>query len=89
MSMLSVQLFVEGDNLGALNLYSSRPYAFEEEDDHHRRRGCRRAGPGGRVPADEGARPITALRRLHNGLVNDYAAFAAAGLVVSSFVLLT
>jgi multicomponent Na+:H+ antiporter subunit D len=34
-------------------------------------------------------RPITALRRLHNGSVNDYAAFAVAGLVVSSFVLLT
>jgi multicomponent Na+:H+ antiporter subunit D len=34
-------------------------------------------------------RAITALRRLHNGSVNDYAAFAVAGLVLSSFVLLT
>jgi GAF domain-containing protein len=29
-SMLSVQLFVEGDNLGALNLYSGTPAAFDE-----------------------------------------------------------
>lgn len=31
-SMLSVQLFVENDNLGALNLYASTPHAF---DRHH------------------------------------------------------
>lgn len=31
LSMLSVQLFVEGDNLGALNLYATRPRAFEDE----------------------------------------------------------
>lgn len=30
-SMLSVQLFVEGDNLGALNLYASAPGAFDDE----------------------------------------------------------
>jgi len=33
-SMLSFQLYVEGDNLGALNLYSRRPYAFDEESEH-------------------------------------------------------
>jgi GAF domain-containing protein len=32
-SMLSVQLFVEGDNLGALNLYSSAPNAFDDDDE--------------------------------------------------------
>jgi GAF domain-containing protein len=32
-SCLSLQLFVEGDNLGALNLYASRPYAFGEESE--------------------------------------------------------
>jgi GAF domain-containing protein len=32
-SSLSFQLFVEGDNLGALNLYSSRPHAFDEESE--------------------------------------------------------
>jgi transcriptional regulator with GAF, ATPase, and Fis domain len=33
-SMLSFQLFVEGDNLGALNLYSRRPNAFDDESEH-------------------------------------------------------
>lgn len=33
-------------------------------------------------------RVITSLRRLHNGSVNDYAALAVSGLVLSSFVLL-
>jgi multicomponent Na+:H+ antiporter subunit D len=32
-------------------------------------------------------RPITALRRLHNGSVNDYAAFAAGGVALCAFVL--
>lgn len=32
-SMLSVQLFVEGDNLGALNLYATVPGAFDERDE--------------------------------------------------------
>jgi GAF domain-containing protein len=32
-SMLSVQLFVEADNLGALNLYSSKPDAFDAHDE--------------------------------------------------------
>jgi hypothetical protein len=30
-SMLSFQLWVEGDNLGALNLYGRQPYSFDEE----------------------------------------------------------
>jgi GAF domain-containing protein len=30
-SMLSFQLYVEGDNLGALNLYSYKPNAFDDE----------------------------------------------------------
>lgn len=30
-SLLSFQLFVTGDNLGALNLYATRPHAFDEE----------------------------------------------------------
>jgi hypothetical protein len=30
-SMLSFQLWVEGDNLGALNLYGRQPHAFDEE----------------------------------------------------------
>jgi GAF domain-containing protein len=30
-SMLSVQLFVEGDNLGALNLYATVPNAFDDD----------------------------------------------------------
>jgi multicomponent Na+:H+ antiporter subunit D len=34
-------------------------------------------------------RMVTSLRRLHNGSVNDYAAFAVSGLVLSSFILLT
>ena len=33
-SMLAVQLFVEGDSLGALNLFSSSPGAFGEESEH-------------------------------------------------------
>jgi len=33
-SMLSFQLFVEGDSLGALNLYSSVPNAFDDESEH-------------------------------------------------------
>lgn len=33
-SMLSFQLYVEGDNLGALNLYARRPFAFDEESEH-------------------------------------------------------
>jgi GAF domain-containing protein len=32
-SILSVQLFVDRDNLGALNLYASRPYAFADTDE--------------------------------------------------------
>ena len=32
-SMLSLQLFVEGDNLGALNLYSRSPGAFTDESE--------------------------------------------------------
>jgi hypothetical protein len=32
-SMLSFQLWVEGDNLGALNLYGRRPHAFNEESE--------------------------------------------------------
>ncbi len=32
-SMLSFQLFVEGDNLGALNLYARTPHAFGEESE--------------------------------------------------------
>lgn len=33
-SMLSIQLFVEGDRLGALNLYGIRPDAFDLESEH-------------------------------------------------------
>ena len=33
-SMLSFQLYVEGDNLGALNLYARRPHGFDEESEH-------------------------------------------------------
>ena len=33
-SMLSVQLYVEGDNLGALNLYARAANAFDEESEH-------------------------------------------------------
>ena len=32
-SMLSFQLWVEGDNLGALNLYAAQPQAFDEESE--------------------------------------------------------
>jgi len=33
-SMLSFQLYVSGDNLGALNLYARTPHAFTEESEH-------------------------------------------------------
>jgi GAF domain-containing protein len=33
-SMLSFQLYVEGDNLGALNLYSRTPNAFTDDSEH-------------------------------------------------------
>jgi transcriptional regulator with GAF, ATPase, and Fis domain len=33
-SMLSFQLYVVGDNLGALNLYSREPAAFDDESEH-------------------------------------------------------
>jgi GAF domain-containing protein len=33
-SMLSVQLFVEGDDLGALNLINESPHAFDEDSEH-------------------------------------------------------
>jgi GAF domain-containing protein len=32
-SLLSFQLFVTGDNLGALNLYAAEPHAFDEESE--------------------------------------------------------
>ena len=32
-SMLSIQLYVEGDNLGALNLYGRTPNAFDDESE--------------------------------------------------------
>jgi GAF domain-containing protein len=34
LSMLSIQLFVDGDNLGALNLYARSPQAFTDESEH-------------------------------------------------------
>jgi GAF domain-containing protein len=33
-SMLAFQLYVDGDNLGALNVYARRPNAFEDESVH-------------------------------------------------------
>lgn len=33
-SMLSFQLYVEGDDLGALNLYSTKPGSFDDESEH-------------------------------------------------------
>lgn len=33
-AMLSFQLYVEGDNLGALNLFSRTPWAFDDESEH-------------------------------------------------------
>lgn len=33
-AMLAFQLYVEGDNLGALNLYSRRPGTFDDESEH-------------------------------------------------------
>ena len=32
--MLSLQLFVDGDDLGALNLFSRQPGAFDDESEH-------------------------------------------------------
>lgn len=32
-SMLAFQLYVDGDNLGALNLYARRPNAFDDESE--------------------------------------------------------
>ena len=32
--MLALQLFVDGDNLGALNLYARRPHAFDTGSEH-------------------------------------------------------
>lgn len=33
-SLLSLQMFTDGDNLGALNLYARRPHAFADEDEN-------------------------------------------------------
>lgn len=33
-SMLALQLFVDGDTLGALNLYAREPHAFDDESQH-------------------------------------------------------
>lgn len=33
-SLLALQLFVDGDSLGALNLYGRKPEAFDEESEH-------------------------------------------------------
>jgi hypothetical protein len=33
-SMLSLQLFVRGDDLGVLNLFSSQPNGFDDESEH-------------------------------------------------------
>lgn len=33
-SMLAFQLYVEGDTLGALNLYSTKPHAFDDDSEH-------------------------------------------------------
>jgi GAF domain-containing protein len=33
-SMLSVQLYVKGDDLGALNLLNPRPHAFDDDSEH-------------------------------------------------------
>jgi len=33
-SMLAVQLFVQGEDLGALNLFNAEPEAFDEESEH-------------------------------------------------------
>ena len=33
-SMLSIQLYVHGDDLGALNLISTEPHAFDDESEH-------------------------------------------------------
>jgi len=32
-SMLALQLYVEGDNLGALNLYAATPCAFDDDSE--------------------------------------------------------
>lgn len=34
LSMLAFQLYVDGDNLGALNLFSTKPDAFDDESEH-------------------------------------------------------
>jgi GAF domain-containing protein len=34
LSMMSFQLFVEADNLGALNVYADKPNAFDEDDEN-------------------------------------------------------
>lgn len=34
LGMLSFQLYVHGDNLGALNLFSRTPFAFDDESEH-------------------------------------------------------
>lgn len=33
-SMLAIQLYVDGDNLGALNLFATEPNAFDDESEH-------------------------------------------------------
>lgn len=33
-SMLAIQLYVDGDNLGALNLFATEPDAFDDESEH-------------------------------------------------------
>lgn len=43
-SMLSFQLYVEKDNVGALNLYSYRHNAFDDESEHVGWRPCGLAG---------------------------------------------
>ena len=48
-SMLSIQLWVEGDNLGALNLYSRRVDAFDDESEQVGC--CSPATPRSRSPA--------------------------------------
>lgn len=33
-SMLAFQVYVEGDNLGALNLFATKPHAFDDDSEH-------------------------------------------------------
>lgn len=54
-SMLSLQLFVDADGLGALNLFSTRPNAFDDEAQHV-----------GRLFAAHAAIALTGARRTHN-----------------------